>query len=97
MDVFHGMGDVGLTYINKQKKYKMDVLTDLCLHYPKNTMTHIHLEASRDMILHGNYEYALELLKQSKLEDLEAMAKIKAFIIVCTNRCSSLAPPAQRR
>lgn len=52
----------------------MDVLTDLCLHYPKNTMTHIHLEASRDMILHGNYEYALELLKQSKLEDLEAMA-----------------------
>lgn len=82
MDVFHGMGDVGLTYINKQKK---------------NTMTHIHLEASRDMILHGNYEYALELLKQSKLEDLEAMAKIEAFILVCTNRCSSLAPPAQRR
>ena len=74
----------------------MDILCDLCLHYPKNTMTHIHLEAARDMILHGNYKYALESLRESQLKDLEALAKIEAFILTCTKRCSSSATLARR-
>ena len=75
----------------------MDILRELCLHYPKNTMTHIHLEAARDMILHGNYKYALESLRESQLEDLEAKAKIESFILTCTKRCSSFEPQARRR
>lgn len=75
----------------------MNILHDLCLHYPKHTITHIHLEVVREMILHGNYEYALESLQQSQLKDVEAMAKIEAFILTCTNRCSSRATLVQRR
>ena len=41
----------------------MEIINDLLLKCPRNTITHIQLETIRDMILHGNYSYASELLR----------------------------------
>jgi hypothetical protein len=40
------------------------ILDYLLLKCNTNTITHIKLETARDMVLHGNYEYSLELLKE---------------------------------
>ena len=40
------------------------ILDYLLLKCNRNTITHVKLETARDMVMHGNYQYVLELLRE---------------------------------